>query len=100
MASLFEDAADFRTDPAFQSQRSSQVRMRSERVREVLRLEPGRLDGLLRVHAKHRNVQENLEHRLRLSIAAGRTERHQQFAVFEGHRRVGCQAGPFPRLER
>ena len=74
--------------------------MRLERTRETVVGKSRRLYRRLRVHAKHVHVEEDLQHRLRLNIAAGRTERHQYFSAFEGQRRIRRKSRPFTRPDR
>jgi hypothetical protein len=73
--------------------------MRPERIGEA----PGRdargLDRLLRRHAVRGDVEEHLQHRLLLHIAARRAERHEQPPVPEGHGRSGREAGPLARRD-
>ena len=56
-----------------------------------------RLDRLLRIHAEDRDVQEDLEHRLLLDVAARRAEGHEESTVGERHRRRRRQARTFAR---
>src|SRR6185369_14207700 len=50
---------------------------------EVERLKARRLDRFLHVHSELDDVQQHLDERLILVIAAGRREHHERFAVLE-----------------
>ena len=87
-------------DARFQLEQSRPVGMWPEGLRKIVGPEAWLLDCLLRIHAKLDDVQEDLEHRLRLHIRTGRAERHQETAVTEGHGRVGRQARSLAALQR
>src|SRR6185503_745544 len=73
------------------------VGMRLERIRVAVGNEARGFHGELRVHAEDNDVEEHLQVRLHLHIAAGRTE--GQYALALAHREVGIrrEAGPLSR---
>src|SRR5262249_42415473 len=58
-------------DARLETQHAGLGLMRIERVREARREEARRLDRPLRVEAESRDVEETLQHRLALDVAAG-----------------------------
>ena len=70
------------------------IGVRLETVGEVAGDEPWRLDGLLDVHAEDDVIQEDLQHALRLHVAAWRAERHQEFALAHRERRIRREPRP------
>src|SRR2546428_11497117 len=74
-------------------------RVRPERIRMTARRDAGCFDGGLRVHSEDRGVQEDLEHRLLLDVAAWSAERHEEAATRERHRRCGCESRPLARRD-
>src|SRR5258705_11873677 len=74
--------------------------MRFERSRIAVARKTRRFDRALRVHAEDINVQKNLQHRLRLHVAARRAERHQDFALSERERWTGREPRALARRDR
>ena len=55
--------------------------MRGERVGESVGRESRRLDGFLEVHTKYLDIEQGLQHRLGLHVAAGAAERHDAIGI-------------------
>src|SRR5512136_2852811 len=73
--------------------------MWGERVREVVTAEARGLDGLLNVHPELGNVQEDLQHGLRLLVAARRAYRHERLAILHDQPRARRQSRAFAGRE-
>ena len=73
--------------------------MRLEAAGEAVGHEARRLDRLLHAHPEHDVVQEDLQHALRLEIAAGRAERHEPLAAAPRERRVRREARALARRD-
>src|SRR5439155_12348735 len=70
-----------RGDAALDVELARLVAVRPEGVGEALADDARLLDRLLRVHPELRDVEEYLQHRLRLPVAAGAAEGHEELAV-------------------
>src|SRR5207249_10589420 len=82
-----EAVARLAWDPSLRFQLAGRHRVRPEGVGVTARGDARRLDRLLRIHAEDRDVQEDLEHRLLLDVAARRAEGHEESTVGERPRR-------------
>ncbi len=102
MAKPLQRLACRRTDILLDAQVPRPVGMRERRLRPRIRREPRRLAGRLRVHAKHRLVEEHLRHRLAKHLAARRAERHHRLTRLDRDRRIGRHARlpPGPNARR
>src|SRR5436190_1326101 len=76
-------------DPLLDVEAAGIIGVWLETVGEVAGDEARRLDRLLDVHAEDQMIEQDLQHALRLQIAARRAERHQELALAHGHRRIG-----------
>src|SRR5712692_11427515 len=85
------------SNPALDVQSTGVISVRLEGIRKTVAGKARRLDCLLRVHAEKDNVQESLEHCLRLDVSSGSTERHEGPAVAQRQSGVRRQAGPLSR---
>ena len=70
------------------------IGVRLERGREAVGRNARRFDRLLHLHAEQVDVEEDLQHRLGLHVAAGRAERHFHLARLNGDRRARRESRP------
>src|SRR5262249_43985060 len=68
-------------NPALDIQPAGIVAVRLEGIGETVASKARRLNRLLRVHAEEDNVQESLQHCLRLHISSRGTKRHKRSSV-------------------
>ena len=88
-----------RRQPVLDVQPAGQMGVGREGVREAEGREARRLDRLLDIHAEMEGVQEHLQHRLHLHVAARRAERHDAAVVAHRDRRVGREPRPLARRD-
>ena len=86
-------------DPALQVQLSGNEFVKGERSVEVLGLEARGFHCLLRIHAEVEDVQQHLQQRLVLIVAARRRQRQERLPVFEHHGRAQGHARTLARRE-
>src|SRR5436190_22348922 len=99
VAATGQGGAGLLPEASLEQQAARRIGVRCERVREAEAERSRLLDGFLRVHAKLDYIEEDLDHRLGLRVATGRTEGQERPAFLERQGRVRRQAGPLARLE-
>ena len=76
-------------DPALDIEQTRMIGVRLERGRKTVRGHARRFDRLLHLHPEQVDVEEDLQHRLSLHVAAWRAERHFHLARRDRDRRTG-----------
>ena len=79
-------------EAALQADAAGRVGVRVGRAGEAEGGEAGLLDGGLRGHVEDEHVEQDLQHRLRLHVVAGRAEGDEVAAVLDRERRAGGEA--------
>src|SRR5215470_1035684 len=76
MTARCEPVARGLRNPAFHIEQARRIRVRLEGIGEAVRSEARRFHRLLSVHAEQRHVEQHLQDRLRLNVAARSADRH------------------------